>query len=157
LRPPGAGSNETQFLGLCVRCGNCVRVCPSRILEQDRDSAGPAGFLAPVVRFGENYCRENCVRCMEVCPSGALTPRSLAEKHLAKIGLPVVAKDECLLNNEECALCQNACPYEAISIVFSESDYSVTPVVDAAKCTGCGACEVSCPVQPSKAIRIDPC
>jgi ferredoxin len=155
LRPPGAREDDTSFLGLCVRCGNCVRTCPSRIILPDGGQRGVAGWLAPVLQFQEDYCREDCTRCMEVCPSGALARQPAVEKQQMRIGLARVDMNVCLLgNDEECAICRNACPFEAISLIFSESDYSVTPVIDAGKCPGCGACEVACPTAPAKAIRV---
>ena len=32
LRPPGAG-DENTFLDLCVRCGECMKVCPTGVLQ----------------------------------------------------------------------------------------------------------------------------
>jgi ferredoxin-type protein NapF len=154
LRPPGA-QEDTTFVGLCVRCGNCMRVCPSRIIGHDGADHGIAGLFAPVVRFLDDYCREDCVRCTEVCPSGALVRQSLANKHQTHIGLPRVDMNVCLLGmDQECAACRNACPYEAIMLVFSEVDYTLTPVIDPHKCPGCGACQVACPTKPVKAIQV---
>ena len=111
LRPPGAAGGS-QFTGLCVRCGSCARVCPSRILHPDLGEFGADSFLTPVVRYQDEYCLETCQRCTNVCPSGALRPLAADEKLHAAIGLPRVDMSLCLLGDDhECAICCNACPY----------------------------------------------
>jgi ferredoxin-type protein NapF len=155
VRPPGA-REEPGFLGVCIRCGNCVRACPARIIEPDLAPRGIAGLLAPVLHFRDDYCREDCTRCMDVCPSGALARLSLQQKRLRPLGLARVDMRVCLLSDDqECAICRNRCPYEAIAIAFSEADYSVTPQIDSQKCPGCGACEAACPTSPVKAIVVE--
>ena len=156
LRPPGA-RDEASFVGMCVRCGNCVRACPSQVLAPDPGQYGLASLLTPVVRFRQDYCRERCTRCMDVCPSGALVRWPPADKPSLRIGLPQVDMKVCLLaDDRDCAICRNNCPYEAIAMVFSEINYTLEPRIDPQKCPGCGACEAACPTEPVKAIVVRP-
>jgi ferredoxin len=156
LRPPGA-IPEPGFLGVCLRCGNCARACPSQIIHPDLNSHGLASLLTPVIEFREDYCREDCTRCMDSCPSGALLRLAAVDKLRAPLGRPRVDMELCLLGHDrDCTLCSMLCPYGAITKVFSEEDYTMKPQIDLQKCPGCGACEAACPTAPVKAIRIEP-
>lgn len=154
LRPPGAIA-EPAFLGLCVRCGNCIRACPTRIIVPDVGGHGLASVLTPALRFENGYCGEDCTRCTAVCPSGALARVPIEEKPYVRIGLPRVDMNVCLLGDErECSECRRWCPYGAIQYVFSEAEYTLIPRINREKCNGCGACEAYCPTQPKKAITV---
>jgi len=157
MRPPGAVM-ESEFRGLCVRCGNCVSACPTGIIKPDLGRHGVTSLLTPTLRFEGGYCRDDCALCSRVCPSGALTrfPWKGTKRHM-QFGLAKVDMSVCLLGDErECTECRRWCPHEAIRYVFSEAEYTQVPVIDAAKCTGCGACEMACPVKPRKAIVVVP-
>ena len=155
IRPPGA-IDESNFTAVCIRCGNCTRVCPADIIKPDPGRYGVASFMTPTLRFENNYCQEDCNSCNEVCPSGAIAGLSLAQKRKTTVGLAKVDMSLCLLSEErECTVCVRICPYDAVKLVFSEEEYISIPVIDPDKCTGCGACEWVCPVSPKKAITIE--
>jgi len=156
LRPPGALDDE-RFVGLCIRCGNCVRACPTEIIRPAPGTHGIAALLSPVLDFTADYCREDCTLCTETCPSGALTRLTSAEKPGVRIGLPQIDMNVCLLGDDrDCAVCRTWCPYEAIRYVFCDDPdvYTLVPQIDREKCNGCGACEVKCPTEPVKAIVV---
>jgi ferredoxin len=153
LRPPGA-IEEDKFTGLCLRCGNCKRACPSGIIHPDTGQAGIFGFLAPVVRYENDYCIENCNACTKACPSGALQALSLEQKHVYVIGQATVDISLCLWGISDCNTCVRSCPFDAVKIYWDEKAYESYPVVDPLKCNGCGACEVYCPTGDIKAIKV---
>jgi MauM/NapG family ferredoxin protein len=156
LRPPGA-CDESDFVGLCIRCGNCLRACPSGIVQRDLGQNGWASLLTPVLNFRDDYCREDCTRCTQVCPTGALARVLPEKKTQMRLGLPRVDMDICLLaDDRECSACARWCPYDAIRYEFCETTYTLTPQIDSKKCTGCGACEAACPTKRKKAIVVFP-
>ncbi len=147
--------DERTLKGLCTRCGNCVRSCPHDIIQRDTGQHGLASILTPLLSFAKDYCREDCIRCTQVCPSGALVSVGLDKKAHTHIGLAQVDMTVCLLGEDrECSACMRWCPYNAIRYVFSEAEYTLVPVIDTTKCNGCGACEVACPTSPRKAISV---
>lgn len=155
LRPPGA-TEEAKFAGLCIRCGNCARVCPAKIIHPDTGEAGIAGLLAPKIRYEKDYCLEECNACNQVCPSGALQELDLKLKHRWVIGEALVDGSLCVLarGERDCDACARSCSFEAVHIYWDEERYIAYPLVNPDKCNGCGACEVACPTNPVKAIRV---
>ena len=90
----------------------------------------------PVLDFHKGYC-DFCGKCQTACPTGAL---GSFDPQRDKLGVAVVQKDRCIAYFEGCVECEKACPYEAIAL----NDVG-HPVIDAAKCNGCGVCENVCP------------
>lgn len=155
LRPPGS-LDESRFAGVCIRCGNCTQACPSRIIRPDRGMHGVLNLFTPVLSYEADYCREGCNRCNEACPSGAIARLPLAEKKRRIIGVAQLDLDCCLLaNGRECTACIRKCPFEALAAQSLDGGFTVQPVLERAKCNGCGACESVCPVRPVRAIRVD--
>ncbi len=153
LRPPGAADEET-FRTLCLRCGNCVRLCPTGILWQDLRSADPTALLTPTVRFDGGYCKEECRACGLSCPSGAIARLSLAEKNRRAIGRARIDLADCRLTHEqECGHCARLCPHDAIEEGFSEATWTASVRVLPSRCNGCGACVGVC---PPRVITIEP-
>ena len=153
LRPPGA-IGEEEFTGLCLRCGNCMRSCPSGIIRPDTGKAGISGFLAPVIHYQGEYCNEECNACTKSCPSGALQNLNLKQKNMYVIGLARLDMSLCLWGISDCNTCIRSCPFEAVKLYWDEKAYESYPVVDSVKCNGCGACEAYCPTGDIKAIRV---
>ena len=145
LRPPGA-ADELTMRALCVRCGSCVRACPAAILHPDLTPPDLTGLLLPVVRFKTGHCLDDCARCGEACPSGAIACLPVAEKNERKIGLAIVEHEACLLSREiECGVCAAVCKRGAIFQDFSKDSYTASIRIDAERCNGCGACLAICP------------
>ena len=155
LRPPGA-IEKGEFTGQCVRCGNCMRACPSKIIHPDIGQGGIPGFMTPVVSYKKGYCLENCCGCTTVCPSGALKKLPLERKHKYIIGEALLDPSLCFLVRgvNDCDICVRSCPFDAVQVYWDEEAYVAYPVVDPLKCNGCGACELFCPTGEVKAISV---
>lgn len=153
--PPGAGG-RVNFTLKCVGCQLCVQQCPSHVL---RASRAPGRLLQPEMGFEHGYCRPECVRCGEVCPTGAIRPVDVARKRNIHVGHAVWQADRCLAATEgvACDACVRHCPVQAIHQVPSrEGDAKApkVPVVDRLVCIGCGACEHLCPARPLPALVV---
>ncbi|WP_072681535.1 4Fe-4S dicluster domain-containing protein [Arcobacter sp. LA11] len=71
LRPPGAVS-EKEFLALCIKCGQCLQVCPYHSIKL-ADMAKGHGIGTPYIDARDRGCYAcNAVPCVLACPSGAL-------------------------------------------------------------------------------------
>ena len=159
LRPPGADLEKIN--ALCARCGNCMRACPYQLIQPDIGDSGIDGLLTPVMWLRsrnpdqEQYCFQDCVRCTQVCPTGALRPLTVEQKHNSAIGTAEIDRKKCVAweNKEYCAVCDEYCPYKAIKL--EKHGDVMCPVVDLSKCRGCGACESACPADPI-AITVKP-
>jgi ferredoxin len=161
IRPPGA--DLTRFNALCARCGNCMAACSYKLIVPDFGETGVDGLFAPVLHLRsrrndpdfDSYCFHDCVKCTEVCPTGALRPLTLEQKHATPIGIAVIERSKCLAwaQNEYCAVCDEYCPYKAVKIE-RRGDVAY-PVIDVDLCRGCGACEAGCPAEPI-AVKVRP-
>ena len=117
-------------------------------------------LMMPTMSYERGYCRPECTRCSEVCPTGAILPIKREDKSSTQIGHAVWIKKNCvpLTDGVECGNCARHCPVGAIEMVPSDPDDEESPSVPAvneARCIGCGACENLCPARPFSAIYVE--
>ena len=155
ITPPGSVS-ESHMRRHCTACQLCVSSCPNNVL---RPSTDLQHFMQPTMSFERGYCRPECTRCSEVCPSGAIKPITREDKASIHVGHAVWIKENCvvLTDGVSCGNCARHCPKQAIQMVDYEGpDGTVKiPSVDEVKCIGCGACENLCPARPFSAIYVE--
>jgi polyferredoxin len=181
IRPPGS-VDEMDFLDRCIRCGECMKVCPNNALHPALGEAGLEGLWTPILIPRIGYCEESCVLCGQVCPTGAI--RRFTEKErrgeegqpLIKMGTAFYDFGRCLpwAMQIPCIVCEEFCPtspkaiwVEKVEVPLRESKHGEDgappamttvalqrPRVDPSLCIGCGACEKVCPVIDEPAITV---
>lgn len=170
LRPPGSVPEE-EFLDLCIRCGECFKVCPGPVLHPDGLEHGIESLWTPVAVPEHAGCHQDCNFCTQVCPTGAIQPLDIPVKKKTHMGLAVVNTKTCLPfredDREDCNLCNQECEqagYHAIQMKPIElevdraeleaqgfTDFEIdematinAPFVDPDLCVGCGICTYRC-------------
>ena len=132
VRPPGALAEE-DFLERCIKCGQCMRVCPTNVIQPATLEAGLEGLWTPLLNFrvGTSGCQLNCIACGNVCPTSAIRPLSLDEKlgrdkfadrGPVRLGTAFVDQGRCLpwAMNKPCIVCQENCPVSPKAIYIRE-------------------------------------
>ncbi len=164
IRPPGA-LPEKKFLQKCVKCGECMKACPTNGLQPAKTEAGPEGLWTPMLVPTIGYCDYACSLCTQVCPTGAIQEMPIEAKNQIKIGTAWVNKNRCIPYKfgNSCIVCEEHCPVspKAIKMLEVETvlpDGSIkrpkAPFIDTEVCTGCGICENKCPVVDEPAIYV---
>ena len=175
IRPPGSLA-EKEFLARCIRCGECMKVCPNNALHPTLLEAGLEGIWTPVLVSRIGYCEPTCVLCTQVCPTGAIWEISQAEKigssqgdekkkKPVKLGTAFYDRGRCLpwAMATECIVCEEWCPTSPKAIYLRPAEMVDgqgavkavrQPYVEPERCTGCGACEYACPVKDRPAVYV---
>jgi len=169
LRPPGVGAGSlrpyTAFLDRCIRCGECMRACPTAGLQPAMFEGGLEGAFAPVLVPRLGYCDYSCNRCGQICPTGAIPMLDLEQKRLWVIGAAYIDQKRCIpwSGDGQCAVCEEMCPLPVKAVwledvqVERENGAKFTlkrPHMRRHLCIGCGICETKCPVSAEAAIRV---
>jgi polyferredoxin len=134
IRPPGALA-EVDFLSRCIKCGQCMRVCPTNVIHPAGWQAGLEGLWTPALNFrmGSSGCQHNCVACSHVCPTAALRPLTVDERMgrgpfapagPVRTGMAFVDRGRCLpwAMDTPCIVCQENCPVSPKAI-FTRTEY----------------------------------
>jgi ferredoxin-type protein NapG len=95
LRPPGA-LDEDIFLASCIKCGQCLQVCPPQVIKLAGIGQG-FGIGTPYIIPREGACILcSGLPCVLACPTGALAHELSLGKD-AEMGLAVISNpDTCL-------------------------------------------------------------
>lgn len=153
ITPPGSLSVR-DFYRRCTACQLCVAECPNNVL---RPSSSLERFMQPEMGYERGFCRPECTRCSQICPSGAIRPIGREEKTQYHIGTARVNPELCISAKGEshCGKCVRMCPVGALSMVQDPETGNRRPVVAEEVCIGCGACEQYCPSRPISAIVVN--
>ena len=173
ITPPGSLSIR-NLRTHCTACQLCIDACPNDVL---RPSSSLDRFMQPEVSYERGYCRPECTRCSEVCPTSAIQSVTVEERTAIQVGHAVWTRDLCVpvKDGKPCGLCARKCPAQAIQMVplqagvhqdgwrWRDADNQeiprdkvlLIPVINEEKCIGCGACENLCPSSPISAIYVE--
>lgn len=135
VRPPWA-VGEALFVARCDGCGDCIQACQSRILLR-----GNGGYPELEAMLGGcDFCGE----CADTCTKDAFSPVEAAPwARVARLGTGCLTRLGVV-----CQLCGEVCEDQAIDFPLRAGPgEGALPSVDAATCSGCGACLPVCPVQ----------
>ena len=174
MRPPGS-VEESDFLKKCIKCDQCVNVCPTNVLQPASfKEAGIEGLWTPVMKFEIGHCQLKCTMCSEVCPTGAIR-RITVEEKLGKndyeeegpvrLGTAFFDTGRCLPHAMEipCVVSEEVCPTSPKAIqtkdveamdVYGNIVVLNKPFMVPDLCIGCGICENECPVKDSRAVYV---
>ena len=176
IRPPGS-VEEGEFLERCIKCDQCINVCPTNVLQPaGLAEAGVEGLWTPVMNFNIGHCQLKCTLCSEVCPTGAIRRITVEEKmgkgrwtEVGPIRLGTAFYDlgRCLPHAMEipCVVCEEVCPTSPKAIqtkdveikdVFGKLVVLNKPFLVPDLCIGCGICQTECPVTDSRAVYVTP-
>ena len=174
LRPPGA-LDETDFLSRCIRCGECMKVCPNNPLHPTLDQAG----LEACGR--RRWCRASAIANPVACCAPKFARRALSGRSppRKRAGWWTWARAAASRSAWEprsttvAAACPGPRPRTASCVksgarlpkaiyvedaeVIDSAGKTKTlkqPRVDPEPLRGCGACEYACPLQERPAVYV---
>jgi len=96
LRPPGA-LHEDELLSACIKCGQCLQVCPVQAIKlADLDDG--FGIGVPYIEARQQACDFCCdvLQCVLACPTGALD-HALNTKEQVRMGMARLTRPQACL------------------------------------------------------------
>lgn len=173
IRPPGSVA-EDEFLRRCIKCDQCIRVCPTNVLQPSLFEGGIEGMWTPIMISKMGWCELNCTLCSQVCPTGAIREITIEEKlgvgvfeklGPVKTGTAFYNRGRCLpwAMDTHCVVCEEVCPVSPKAIFtrnvtiedrWGKDKTLKRPYIDPEKCIGCGICEHECPVKDDPAVYV---
>jgi ferredoxin-type protein NapG len=159
LRPPGA-VNEKDFLSLCIKCGQCLQVCPYHSIKL-ADIGKVYGVGTPYIDANERGCYAcEAVPCVLACPSGALDHKTEKAEDI-KMGMAVLQNPQtCLaILKEPIPKGYNDKMHKFVDNVVNTNEYEQKVLKEFDKFEGksCTLCADMCPLpNPLSAIAMVP-
>ncbi|MCP4037760.1 MAG: 4Fe-4S dicluster domain-containing protein [bacterium] len=157
LRPPGS-SEERAFLGACIKCGQCIQVCPVRAITLADIEEG-LGSAAPYIDARAQACDFSCdaLSCILACPTGALS-HDTRTKEEVRVGVARLARpDACLARKGKGFLGKaRGGDFEGV-LRYEEVDrWNAIPIAKHPYDREiCDLCVIECPIGED-AIRLEP-
>ncbi len=131
------GGNKSCPQG-CLGLGTCKATCPYDAIRLE----------GSVAKVDKNICR-SCGGCILKCPKKLIGRIPASAKVYVACSSTCKGKDvmgACQNGCIGCTKCARVCPNGAITMVNN------LPVIDYAKCNGCGTCKDSCPRKCIKSL-----
>ncbi len=171
IRPPGSLA-EDEFLGRCIKCAACMRVCPTNVLQPALLEAGLEGLWTPILVNRIGYCEHYCMLLRPGLPDRrdpALSPaektgsdRSPSRPASAPPSTTTAAASpgRCTSAASSARRCVPTSPkaiwYQRVQVAARDGRTIELkqPYVEPGLCIGCGICENKCPVEDLPAIRV---
>jgi Na+-translocating ferredoxin:NAD+ oxidoreductase RNF subunit RnfB len=126
----------------CLGLGTCETVCPFGAIIMGEDG---------LPRVIEQLCT-GCGKCVGACPRGIIQLIPKTGNYCVGCISRDTAKDMkqlCKVGCIKCGICEQVCPFDAITVSKSES-----ALIDQEKCQRCGLCVSACPTGVITALRV---
>jgi ferredoxin len=78
--PPARFGGGKGFSDRCIKCDQCIRTCPTNVLQPAVMESGLEGIWTPILNMKLGFCEVNCTLCGQVCPTGAIQRITIEEK-----------------------------------------------------------------------------